>query len=265
MSIVSKLSASSYETFKNCPKRFYLEKVEKRPRKPAGWQAQVGTVVHDVLENLYALPVEERTPEKAKELMVASWDAYRESSDYMFLEIPDLQFKHAVFAAVTIVPEMEEGHEYEVVSLERELVTEVEGVPVVGYVDRVISYGGWVVINDWKSGRPPKPADYNKKLFQPLLYASMFRSLGERVDEVELIYLQDGSRLGCVVTDEALAVNNGKLRAVWDDINSSEQQWLPKPGPLCNWCDFANKDDCPEGLVAADNYRQYRARNGNPL
>ena len=168
MSLVPYLSASSCEVFRNCPRRFYFEKIEKRPKSPAGWQAHVGTVVHSTLENLMGLEPELRTPEKSVEIMSTVWNDFKGSKDYMFLEIPDSQFKHAVFNAVRVYESLHDVEGINVVSLERELSAEVEGVPVFGFVDQVVSSKGWVSIIDVMTGRTPKEADYSKKLFQPL-------------------------------------------------------------------------------------------------
>ena len=50
-------------TFRQCPLKFKYNKIDKIPA-PSGKEALMGNFVHDVLEELYGLPPEDRSQEK---------------------------------------------------------------------------------------------------------------------------------------------------------------------------------------------------------
>jgi putative RecB family exonuclease len=257
MSLVPYLSASSYGTYIQCPRQFYFDKILKYPKQPPGDAAEIGTYVHTVLERLCELPVEDRNMINAKRLMTEEWDKFKGTDVHVLLEMPDIEFKHAVNNCVSnALVDFFDRYGGDVVYLEKKFEVEVEGVPILGYVDLTVKVPGseWTIVCDTKSGKPPKPAYIEPKLFQPLMYGAAYREMGERVDEVELLYVKTGDRVGCIVTDARLDGVTGKLRKVWDEIHDVRQEWSPKVSVLCHWCDHLDK--CPEGRIQDENYMQ---------
>ena len=61
------LSPSSMGTFRQCPLKWKYNKIDKIP-DPSGKEALMGNFVHDVLEELYGLPPEERSQAQAQSL-----------------------------------------------------------------------------------------------------------------------------------------------------------------------------------------------------
>ena len=66
------LSPSSVNTYRKCPKLFYFEKV-LRMRSPGTAATVKGTLAHKVLEDIWALPADERTPQAAAALADRHW------------------------------------------------------------------------------------------------------------------------------------------------------------------------------------------------
>src|ERR1700743_3995312 len=66
------LSPSRASDFKQCPLLYRFRAVDRIPEKPSKAQVR-GTVVHSVLERLFALPVAERVPEAADGLVAPAW------------------------------------------------------------------------------------------------------------------------------------------------------------------------------------------------
>ena len=78
----------------------------------------------------------------------------------------------------------------EVRATEQRLEVELCGVPFVGIVDRVDHGPDGLVITDYKSGQPPRPAQVEEKLDQVLLYAgAVAAATGEQPTRARLLYL----------------------------------------------------------------------------
>ena len=67
------LSPSRAADFKTCPLLFRFRTIDRLPELPSADQVR-GTLVHAVLERLFDLPAEERTPEAAAALVAPQWE-----------------------------------------------------------------------------------------------------------------------------------------------------------------------------------------------
>ncbi|MET8150126.1 RecB family exonuclease [Actinoplanes sp. NPDC049668] len=66
------LSPSRAADFKTCPLLFRFRTIDRLPERPTADQVR-GTLVHAVLERLFDLPAEQRTPESAAALVAPEW------------------------------------------------------------------------------------------------------------------------------------------------------------------------------------------------
>jgi putative RecB family exonuclease len=66
------LSPSRANDFKQCPLLYRFRAIDRLPEVPTSAQVR-GTLVHAVLERLFLLPSEERTPEAARALLGPTW------------------------------------------------------------------------------------------------------------------------------------------------------------------------------------------------
>ena len=137
---------------------------------------------------------------------------------------------------------------------ELRLFVEVDGVPLVGYIDRLDRYittddeERWV-ISDYKTGKVPSDRFMEENFFAMKLYALM---LAEQVDIVpyslRLIYVgaePEHAIKPLRVDDALLASTRGHIREIWSQITDSvvSGNWETKKQRLCDWCDF--KAECP--------------------
>jgi putative RecB family exonuclease len=67
------LSPSRAADFKTCPLLFRFRTIDRLPELPSADQVR-GTLVHAVLERLFDLPADERTPEAAAALVAPEWE-----------------------------------------------------------------------------------------------------------------------------------------------------------------------------------------------
>ena len=66
------LSPSRANDFKQCPLLYRFRAIDRLPEVPGPAQAR-GTLVHAVLERLFLLPAEQRTPQAARALVAPAW------------------------------------------------------------------------------------------------------------------------------------------------------------------------------------------------
>src|SRR5579885_391357 len=70
--VIGSLSPSRAADFKNCPLLYRFRTIDRLPEAPSR-AATRGTVVHAVLEDLFALPAADRTLDQAKRLVPGAW------------------------------------------------------------------------------------------------------------------------------------------------------------------------------------------------
>ncbi|WP_017625459.1 RecB family exonuclease, partial [Nocardiopsis chromatogenes] len=72
------LSPSRASDFLQCPLLYRFRVIDRLPEKPSP-AALRGTLVHAVLERLYELPADTRTPRTARALVEPQWEKLRSS------------------------------------------------------------------------------------------------------------------------------------------------------------------------------------------
>src|SRR3954465_4490651 len=76
--VLGSLSPSRASDFMACPLLFRFRTVDRLP-EPSSPEAARGTVVHKVLEVLFALPAAERPPHRAADLLLPAWEKVLEA------------------------------------------------------------------------------------------------------------------------------------------------------------------------------------------
>src|SRR5918994_7088946 len=76
--VLGAISPSRAADFMTCPLLYRFRTVDRLPES-FSVDAVRGTVVHKVLEDLFSLPAEERTPERARAMLVPAWQSFVEA------------------------------------------------------------------------------------------------------------------------------------------------------------------------------------------
>lgn len=238
-SLPPRVSYSQLSKYEQCGLRYYFNYL-------AGWSEPPtsalvgGNIAHDVIERLYRLPAEERTLERALDLLREHGPRMLKSSDYAKFA-DDNAMKSNVKEAVENLFKLETPSELVVAPehLEMELEVEIDGVKFFGKVDR-FTVDGVNRVTDYKTGK--NPGRYiDDKLKQPYLYALAFKMQHNiDVDEVELIFLNAKhieQRPVDFAIAEAMGVSLVRMRAD-SELAVSASAWEAKPGKLCSYCIF---------------------------
>ena len=265
------LSPSRAADFKQCPLLFRFRTIDRLEGPPSPAAAR-GTLVHAVLEHLFELPAAQRTPEAAVELLQPRWAALVEDRPELAAMLEDHEqiTEESWFAgARTLVEQwfgLEDPSRLEPEARELYVETEVDGLTLRGYVDRLdVAPDGSMRVVDYKTGRSPGEAFEAKALFQMKFYALvLWRTRGEVPRMLQLVYLGNGEVVRYAPDERDLLAVERNLRAIWDAVvrAASTGDWRPRVSRLCDWCDF--REYCPEfggtppplpedaGLVALD-------------
>lgn len=255
----TRLSPSRAKDYVNCPKAFYYKTIERRPTKNTVENTR-GTLAHDALENLFKLPREERTPERAHEFIEPAWDRLKEKDSYKDVAEPGSAEERRMLAyareMVSNYFNIENPQSFDAGALEYHAEAQVGDVTLHGYIDRldkaVIPGLGEekYLISDYKSGKLPRPRYVDDAFFAMRIYALLlFEETGEMPHMLRLIYLKGKTAQEAVyrviVTPELLERARRDVENIWKRIRMSAAsgEWPTKTGPLCNFCDF--KPICP--------------------
>ena len=134
--------------------------------------------------------------------------------------------------------------------LEREVRTDLAGLPFLGHIDRITVTEPGLRVTDYKTGAP-KPRFWWSYWRQQLLYAAALEGMGEPIAEIELLYLKDPRAVTRPVYPAAVRRALTDLESAHEqrDVMATGGAWEARPGPLCRYCDFQSV--CPAQRSAA--------------
>ncbi len=268
------LSPSRAGDFKQCPLLYRFRAVDRLPETPTKAQVR-GTLVHSVLERVFALPREQRVPDRARELLRPTWSELSEQTpEWRELFVPDPPERPADAADGTppadppgevserAVAEwldsaerllesyfaLEDPRRLEPEACELHVETELDsGVLLRGYIDRLdVAPAGQTRVVDYKTGAAPRQIGEAKAMFQMKFYAVvLWRLRGVVPSQLKLLYLRDGQELAYTPDEPELARFERTLEAIWQAIlrAGATGDFRPSPSKLCGWCSFQHL--CP--------------------
>jgi putative RecB family exonuclease len=251
--VLGALSPSRAADFMACPLLYRYRTIDRLPEEPSA-AALRGTLVHKVLEDLFDLPSPTRTPERARELLVPTWDALLEAepalAELFTDEGPDVaEWLTSCRSVLDRYFTLEDPRRLE--PAERELYVEAlldSRLLLRGFVDRLdVAADGAIRVVDYKSGASPPEMFEGKALFQMKFYALViWRTRGVVPAMLQLVYLGNGEMLRYLPDESDLLATERKVEAIWRAIKQAQEtgDWRPHRSRLCEWCSF--KSLCPE-------------------
>lgn len=213
----------------------------------------MGNFVHEVLENLYALPLEERTQDAAG----CSSDALKSrtgliseiwySGGWSERVMPYLKkqtisdFKWNCIWCVRNAFSIENPQSFTPNGIESELNGEIGGVQMRGFIDRWVLDGDTLIISDYKTGKTPSPKYMADKFFQLTIYSLLLGPVVKNNEyKLELLYLKDAVKRTNVPTTQDFAEATETIVTVKKEIDTSHENgnWEAIPSRLCDWCSY---------------------------
>ncbi len=247
------LSPSRAGDFKQCPLLYRFRAVDRIPETPTRAQVR-GTVVHSVLERLFALPTAERHRARAQQLLEPVWQELLEAQPElteMFGGPDDPELATWLESAGGLLDSyfsLEDPRRLEPEACELRVETELDsGLLLRGFIDRVdVAPTGEIRLVDYKTGSAPREVGEARALFQMKFYALvLWRTRGELPRQLLLMYLADRQSLAYTPDEAELRRFERTLDAMWQAILKAGRtgDFRPNPSRLCDFCD--HKPRCP--------------------
>lgn len=250
------LTPSRISKYKQCPQAYKFTYIDKISSPPTAATFR-GTIVHRVLELLFAFPYKERTIEKAMSLRGQAIEDVKKENQLAF-ELLDKQTDEETKEMYTMVDdsiaayfELEDPRKYEPSGLETKIFADLnENISMYGIADRIdTAPNGMVRIIDYKTSKKPAPNFSQDYIFQLNYYTILYeKRFGVRPQKNQLIFLgKPNGILENTATDleleETITITINTYNQIQKDTTSS--CFETKTGPLCNWCYFKEKGICP--------------------
>jgi len=249
------LSPSRAADFMQCPLLYRFRVVDKLPEPPSLAAAR-GTLVHAVLERVFDLPAEHRSPAAAQALLPEEWEQMvaHEPALVALVAGADVESSaesvsqggdtHDLFTEAERLIDrwftLEDPSRLEPAERELYVEADVAGITLRGYVDRLDEApDGRLRVVDYKTGRAPSELFEGKALFQMRFYALvLWRTRGVVPSMLQLVYLRDGQVLRYEPTESDLRATERKIQALWVAIERAANtgDWRPRTSRLCDWC-----------------------------
>ncbi|MDR3360588.1 MAG: PD-(D/E)XK nuclease family protein [Bifidobacteriaceae bacterium] len=245
---VTTLSPSRASDFMRCPLLYRYRAIDRLEEAPSE-AAMRGRLVHSVLEALFDLPPQGRTPEAAEELVGPAYQALRQADQRLDQLFGDGRLTPEVFLGqardlVGAYFQLEDPRRLAPQSRELLIEAPLEDGPLLrGYVDRldVAPGSGLIRIVDYKTGKSPAPRYQGEMLFQLRFYALIWLlARGQIPAQILLLYLGNRDKVADVPSDGDLARTRLRIETVWREIQrmAAARDFPPVKGPLCPWCSF---------------------------
>jgi putative RecB family exonuclease len=255
-------SHSQLATYESCPQKYKLSYIDKIEVETEGIEAFMGSRVHEALEKLYRdLKVTKlNTLEELLRFYHQNWE--KNWNDLIQIVRKDYSAQDYCHLGEKCIADYYERYcpfdhgktlgleEYIYFPLEQET-----GYWIRGFIDRLTLVDGSILeIHDYKtSNRLPTEEDVRSDR-QLALYQMGVAERWQGIQEVRLIwhYLTFDREIHSSRTPEELR----QLRLATLELIQrieADRQFLPKEGPLCDWCDY--QGFCPKRkhLIAVEN------------
>ncbi len=241
---VTGLSASSIQTYEDCPLRFKMEREWNLPRDvPAS--LHYGAAMHRVLHTFYDAQRQGRQigDDDLLENFRADLATAGIADRYQY----ELYLRQGKEQLAQFLAAARSGPQPNVIQTEERFELPVADVKLTGRIDRIdlLEDGGVAIVN-YKTGKPKAQEDADDSL-QLSLYALAARARGLRADRLIFHNLEDNSTV--VTTRSALDLKAAeeRVRKVAEDIAAGK--FPAKPNYYCSYCPYRNLCPATEKVV----------------
>jgi putative RecB family exonuclease len=247
-STVLKLSPSSASDFKSCPQLFKYRSIDRLP-EPVSAAAERGSLVHLVLERLFADEPAQRTLARAEELLLLVWEEHW-GDDVGPSGSPDDDDRAWLTAGRRLLHnyfKLEDPSRLNAERLEWRVGYELSDMQLRGVIDRLEVHpdGAWT-ITDYKTGRVPGESREQTAFFGLRFYALVcWRAFGVLPRSIRLVYLSDPAVLTLNPHERMLLAFERQMTALGGAIRRAMERddWRARPSPFCLSC--PHQERCP--------------------
>lgn len=243
------LSPSKVASFKDCALAFRFSNIDRLPEPPSP-SATKGTLVHRALELLFCEPAHTRTVPAALECLDRARVEMATDPDFVGLGLDAeaaAQFAADAEILVRRYFTLEDPTTVHPIGLELRLEAKVGSLTLRGVIDRLeLDADGGLVVTDFKTGKVPSVMHEQSRLGGVHFYAFLCeRVLGQRPARIQLLYLSEPVAIVAEPSAQSVRGLEQRMSAIWKAVERAcaNEDFRPRPSPLCNWCSF--QDYCP--------------------
>jgi RecB family exonuclease len=252
-------SPTSINTYKQCPRKYYYQYIEKLPTLPNIHQVR-GNIVHSVLENFFDIDSSTLTMENYKScvrkevqrLLMHHWNGYRPQLRELSLN-PDQErfyFEETMLMLLNwsnhFINDMERtglpvNEAFTLLTPIRERKYQSDSLYVQGFIDAIHERDGEVHLIDYKTNASLSLKDEQK--LQLGIYSLLYQEAhGRMPDKVGIFFLRQKLQM-IPVNEELLEHARQEIINIHRNTQSTDINDYPKKtSPLCKWstgqCDF---------------------------
>jgi len=241
-------SHSRLSSFEDCPRKFQYRYVLKLPSETEGIEAFVGKRVHEVLERLYRFTGDGKVPSLARvlERFQLWWDEHFDAARIRIVrEGLDAEYYRRL-GERCLTQYYRRNYPFdadETLAVEERVLFSLDPAGeyrLQGFVDRVVrARDGALEIHDYKTSARVPRQEWLDRDRQLALYQMGLSERYGRGKPVRLVwhYLAPNQVRTSTRTPEQLETLRADTIALIDRVRA-EQEFKPKVGPLCSWCEF---------------------------
>jgi ATP-dependent exoDNAse (exonuclease V) beta subunit len=237
------LSASSIETFRQCPLHYKFAYQWKIPTGPSA-AATFGNTMHAVVGRYMELRKKRAvTSAELQQMLAELWSSAGFTDPYQ-----EEEYRRAGLEQLAAFHAAHEKTAPDVLEKQKGFTMHIAGTDVTGFIDQINRLAGrQVEIVDYKTGRPKTHQDADKD-FQLSLYALAAREV-LRLDPLRLIFynLTTNEPVSTSRDEQDLRQAKERVEEVAACIRAG--QFDPKPGFHCRYCDYQPLCPAHEQLI----------------
>lgn len=243
------LSPSKVASFKDCALAFRFSNIDRLPEPPSA-AATKGSLVHRALELLFCEPAPTRTLATALSCLDRARAEFATEAEFVGLGLDAeaaAQFAADAEILVRRYFTLEDPTTVHPIGLELRLEVKVGSLTLRGIIDRLeLDAEGGLVVTDYKSGKVPGVMHEQSRLGGVHFYAFLCeRVLGRRPARIQLLYLSEPVAIVAQPSAQSVRGLEQRTSAIWKAVERAcaNEDFRPRPSPLCNWCSF--QEFCP--------------------
>jgi len=230
------LSASSVDTYQNCPMKYRLAKIDSIPESQSKPQLVFGNIIHRTLQRFHDSN-EDHSADRLLQILDEEWD----SSGFFY---PD-QEKEFKLQGEEILNRY--FHDYksvppEVIAREEKFNFMIEDIKITGAIDRIDRTENGTHVVDYKTSSTTSSAKSSMQLaiYSMYLEQSNDPDYGGLPELASLYFLREKEKpiKSHSFSHEELLEKEEEIKAVAEGIRNRE--FAPTTGRHCDWCDYKN-------------------------
>lgn len=245
--IGGRYSFSKLEAFSNCPLQFKYAHILKIPVIEK-INFIFGKVIHATLRDFLAATLvgngvqsslfgSEDRKKPAREELFASYEKHWENDGYADKKQREEYKKKGRKIFEDFYSQIEKNGWPDAAYLEKAFTVKVAGYSFNGAIDRIdrLADGTFEII-DYKTGNPKDKLDFGNKKQLILYKLAAEEVLGIRISQLSYYYLENGSKQSFEATEKDMEKFIIEVQSTIEEMQKCV--FVPKPGPLCAFCDF---------------------------